>query len=260
MKFLIVTDLEGVAGVDSFTQTRTHDLAILKPAIAELAREVNACVAGIHDAAPNAEVDVWEGHDCQGHLKPLLEKCGHFPPAPKRNDLRGYSGLLFVGQHAMAGTVNAPLCHTYNSRKKMYYRLNGVFIGEFGARALIAGSQSVPTLFLAGDDKACLEARMAIPEIETAAIKFGTGREAARHLSPEVACATIRANAARAITRREEIPPFTSLQPPFEFEARYYHPFTPEDLREIEERIPHWAQIDPQTYRVETKNLLDLPF
>ncbi|MDF2714515.1 MAG: D-aminopeptidase [Paenibacillus sp.] len=47
MKFLIMTDLEGVCGVDSFKQTRTNDNADKGPAMKQLARETNACIAGI---------------------------------------------------------------------------------------------------------------------------------------------------------------------------------------------------------------------
>ncbi|MGH8793702.1 MAG: DUF993 family protein, partial [Stackebrandtia sp.] len=111
---------------------------------------------------------------------------------------RSYDALLFVGQHAMAGTFHAPLAHTYSSRTIAYYRLNGVFIGEFGARAIIAGNAGVPTIYLSGDDKALLEAKMWVPEIHGAVTKLGRGLNKADHLSSEESCALIRRTAAEA--------------------------------------------------------------
>lgn len=63
-------------------------------------------------------------------------------------------------------------------RSVQYYRLNGVNIGEFAAFANWSGLNGVPTIFLAGDDKAALEARMFIPKIETVVSKLGKGLEA----------------------------------------------------------------------------------
>lgn len=224
MKWFILTDLEGVAGVESWTQT--YEDAPGRPAAMRLlGREVAAAVSGIVDADPEAEVDVWDGHG-PGGLYPEDVR----PPArylregdPHRDIDASFAGLLFVGQHAMAGTYQAPLCHTYSSRAIAYYRLNGVFIGEFGARALLSGAAGVPTIFLAGDDKACLEARVWVPEIVTAETKRGRGLQAAEHLSTEDSCARIRSAAAEACRRAREIPPIT-MPGPYELEVRYLEP------------------------------------
>jgi D-amino peptidase len=229
MKFFILTDLEGVVGVDSFSQTRTDDVSMKGPGMKQLAREVNACIAGIRDVFPDAEVDVWDGHGSGGLFAEDVQGGRYLPGSEKPYfELEGFAAMLFVGQHAMAGTINAPLCHTYSSRNVAYYKLNGVYIGEFGARALIAGLQGVPTIFLSGDDKAALEAQMFIPEIETAVVKWGQGLEAARHLSSDEACRIVREGAARAVRRMGEIPPFTAIRPPFTLEMRYYNPIKKE--------------------------------
>lgn len=259
MKFFILTDLEGVAGTDSFTQTRTRDPAPKEGSMRQLTREVNACAAGIRAVYPDAVIDVWDGHDTGGLLPEELVgvNCiGRTPPSKPYYHLAGYAAMLFVGQHAMAGTIDAPLNHTYSSTSVMYYRLNDVFIGEFGARALVAGMQSVPTIFLSGDDKAVLEAKMFIPEIETVATKQGKGIESAIHLDPEEACLRIQEGAMRAVQRLEEIPPFTAIRPPYRFESRHLAPLSAEWLA----KHPNVTQIDPQTYSIETEDLGKLPF
>lgn len=259
-KFFIITDLEGVAGTDSFSQTRTTDLKMKTPSMKQLAREVNACVEGIHAVYPNAIVDVLDGHGSLGIFPEDLVNCHYYNMKNKENPrphhhLEGYSAVLFVGQHAMAGTVDAPLNHTYSSMEIVYYRLNGVFIGEFGSRALIAGVQGVPTIFLAGDDKAVLEAQMFIPEIETVVTKFGKGLEKAVHLDLAESCSLIREGTVRAVRRIHEIPPYRGINPPYQFEARYYEP-----LSEKWSNRTGVTLVDERTYRIETDDIFKLPF
>lgn len=271
MRLLVITDLEGVAGVDSFHRTRTGSEKRKGPAMDQLAREVNACVDGIRSRAPEAGVEVWDGHGSGGLRPEDLSDCRYLDEGRPYFHLQGYDAVLFVGQHAMAGTPAAPLCHTYSSLAVDYYKLNGVFVGEFACRALLAGRQGVPTIFLTGDDKATLEARQFVPEIETVATKYGTGRESARHRDPEAVEMAIREGAAAAVDRLDEIPPYTELEPPYSLEIRYYEPSRISKL----DRVGGWlrryvpplgirlpfatdvTRIDSRTIRIETDEVLD---
>lgn len=247
--FFVLTDLEGVAGIDSFEHTRTGDEERKAPAMDQLGREVDACVAGIRDVYPEAAVDVWDGHGSGGLRESDVDAATYIGDGRPYYDL-DHDAMLFVGQHAMAGTFHAPLRHTYSSRSVAYYRLNGSFVGEFGCRALIAGLQDVPTVLLTGDDKACREARTFVPEIETVAVKEGRGEEAADHVDQEAACDAVRDGAARAVERLEEIPPFTGFEPPYELERRYYDPVSDElaradDVERIDDRTIRQVGEDP---------------
>lgn len=250
--YFIVTDIEGVAGIDSFATTRTSDPDRKAPAMDRLAAEVDACVHGIRDVQPDAEIVVWDGHGTGGLREEDVSDATYVREGRPYFDLEGVEGQLFVGQHAMAGMPFAPLRHTYSSRHVESYRLNGTFMGEFSCRALVAGAQHVSTIFLSGDDKACLEARMFVPEIETAAVKRGTGEEAAVHDDPVVAEAAIREGAARAVERREEIPALTGFEPPYTLDVRRYDPI---------EEVPDGAtRVDAHTVRYEGDDLLAAPF
>jgi D-amino peptidase len=256
MRFFILTDLEGVAGVHSFAQTRTSDMTMKEPGMRQLAREVNACVAGIRQVDPEADIVVWDGHGSGGMFGEDVVGARYFPHTERPyRDLSDFDALLFVGQHAMAGTPLAPLCHTYSSLHIAYYRLNGIFVGEFGARALMAGSQGVPTIFLAGDDKAAHEAQVLIPEIEVAVVKRGRGLEAAESLSSSEACACVRAGAARAVRRIREIPPPKVVEPPYTLEVRYYNLIDKEKWQR-----PNVVVVDDRTVQITADNLMDLPF
>ncbi|KIL39949.1 peptidase M55 D-aminopeptidase [Gordoniibacillus kamchatkensis] len=254
MRYFILTDLEGAAGVDSFTQTRGHDLQRKLPGMKQLAREVTACAEGIRSADPAAVIDVWDGHGSGGLLAEDIACGSYLRDSGAYFDLDGYDAVLFVGQHAMAGTFHAPLCHTYSSLEIAYYKLNGVYIGEFGCRALVAGLQGVPTIFIAGDDKAIMEAKLFVPQIETAVTKWGEGLEAADHLGPDEACDVIRNGAANAVKRMRDIPPFAGFAPPFTLEVRYYNPV---DRERVFREGAVW--IDERTYRLASRDLRNFP-
>lgn len=243
--------------MDSFTQTRPWDGFPERVEAAKklLAREVNACIEGIRSVAPDCVIDVWDGHG-PGGLNPEDVAGGNYlREGHPYKKLEGYDALLFVGQHAMAGTINAPLCHTYSSREIAYFKMNGVFIGEFGARALIAGVQGVPTIFLSGDDKAALEARMFVPEIVTAVVKRGRGIEAADHLSAEEACRLVREGAAEAVRRLRDIPPFTGIKPPYVLEVGYLEPLPEGTVLSG----PGAEKINQRTLRMYSDEIRDFP-
>ncbi len=257
-KIFIITDLEGVAMVSRWDQTRDEATPESKAkAMTLLTREVNAAVDGILDAAPGAEVVVWDGHGSGGidilefHAKAQLIARGPIK-APYFLD-NTFDALFFVGQHAMAGTEDAPLCHTYSSRTVEYFKLNGRPVGEFGARAIRAGTLGVPAVFIAGDDKAIAEARALVPEIHGAIVKWGLGLELARHLSPEAAHAVIRDTAAQAVAGIRSIPP-VRMAPPYELEIRVY------DGKPIAGYLKNGAKkIDERTVLFSSDTITELP-
>jgi D-amino peptidase len=227
LKIHIITDLEGAAMVFRFDQTRGDERTPAKvEAMRLLTGEVNACIDGILDVDPKAEVVVWDGHGTGGivyedfHADARLLPHRNTPAPYGLDDT--FDAVFFVGQHAMASTPNGPLAHTYSSRTVEHYKLNGRPIGEFGMRAYLAGTvYGVPVAFLSGDDKAVAEAQALVPELVGVATKQGTGWESALSLAPAKARKLIRKGAAQACkkVRRDEIAPVT-LPPPYEWEVR----------------------------------------
>lgn len=257
-RYFVITDIEGVAGVDSFALTRTTDEDQKAPAMDQLAREVAACVRGIRSVYPDADVDVWDGHGSGGLRKSDVSDARYLGDGDPYFDLEGYDAVLFVGQHAMAGTVNAPLAHTYSSRDVAYYRLNGTFVGEFGARAFVAGRQDVPAIYLSGDGKAACEAEMFVPEVTTTAVKYGRGLEAARHVAGKDACDMIREDVARAVRRADRVEPFDAFDLPYELEIRFRDPISDEWAGRRWDGVDV-ARVDPRTVRLESDDVADLP-
>lgn len=108
---------------------------------------------------------------------------------------------------------------------------------------------------MSGDDKAALEARMFIPEIETAVVKMGRGIEDADHLPSDAACGIIRETAAKAVQRVQQIPPFIGLSSPYALEIAYLNPL-PEGGGPTG---PGIERINERTVRIYSDEIRDLP-
>ena len=222
MKTYILTDLEGPAMVSRFNQTREEGPQ-KQVAMKLLTWEVNAAIDGILEVDPDADIVVWDGHGNGGidalEFHPDAKLIARGPIRPPYYLDETYDALFFVGQHAMAGTPNAPLSHTYSSRSIEYYKLNAMRIGEFGCRAAMAGEFDVPTVFISGDDKAVAEAKQLISNIYAVETKQGLGQELALHLSPQKSRESIRKTVAEACRNIKQIIPL-KVQPPYEQEIR----------------------------------------
>ncbi|MFX0098513.1 MAG: M55 family metallopeptidase [Candidatus Hodarchaeota archaeon] len=221
----ILTDLEGVSGVTRFEQSREAG-PLKEEAMGLLTKEVNALIRGINDLDPGINIHVWDGHGSGGiHQGDLLPVKKYLPHSGRLNMVKyfrenGIQALLFAGQHAMSFTFNGNLCHTMSSRAVEYYTLNGELVGEFGLRAAIAGEIGVPTIYIAGDDKACEEARKLIPNIVTTVTKVGTGRESADCVPPEKVYEMLHDDVQVALSRFNEIKPYI-VDKPVTFEQCY---------------------------------------
>lgn len=236
------TDLEGVSGVERFNQTYS-DEPFRFAAMRQLTWEVNACIQGILDAHPDAEIDVFDGHGPGGLLPDALDKRAQYwrgwdRVKPVFMSLSRYDACMFIGQHAMSGTVNAPLCHTMSSKGIVYYRLNGVYIGEFGFWAAIAGYQGVPVIFLSGDDKAVVEAQGLVPQISAVVTKWGEGWQKARHVPVDTVLSQIRSTVCTACQSISHVAP-VKFDPPYTWEVRHVHP------RNIEPTLKSNVLIEP---------------
>lgn len=253
MKVFIITDLEGPALINRFDQTRDVSPEEKPRWMRLLTGEVNACIDGILDFDSDAEVVVWDGHGSGGIIEELFHRDAKLIArgpirAPYGLD-QTFDALMFVGQHAMMGERGV-LCHTYSSKSIDYYKINGIEMGEFGCRALMAGTMGVPTTLVTGDDVTAEEARALVPDIQTAVVKWAMGRELALHLSHQAACNVIRVQARLACERGRDIKPFF-FDAPYTQEIRYLEGVEVHDG-------PGWERVDERTIRKTSDNILEL--
>lgn len=231
MRVLIMTDLEGVAGVSTPTVDTSLTGDNYRNCKRLLAEEVNAAARGFLKAGAS-EIIVFDGHGPGAvdfeTLKPPA-KLIHGRPLPPvvwlmKKLFARVDVTCSVGQHAMAGVRDGNLNHTQNSKEIMYYKLNGQLIGETAQFALLAGEYNIPYIFLSGDHAACREAEELIPGITTASVKEGLGRTSALSLSAEEARALIEEQTEKALLNHlaKPIPPLR-WEAPYTLEKCYLH-------------------------------------
>lgn len=260
-----MTDLEGVAGVVSFKSQTLPEHRYGEQARRLLTAEVNACVEGLREAGVTDAV-VMDGHGAGGivfeEIHPEARLIHGLPMAPSWADsLEATDIALFVGQHAMAGTVDGNLNHTQDSTAITSYTLNGRLIGEIGQFALFAGSYGVPVVFLSGDEAACREVEALIPGVTTAAVKKGLGRNSAISLSAQKARDLIRSRAAAAVGRHKTQPIAPLRWPgPYVLEKRYFTTERVEEIRQLAMTDTSIEIVDPLTVRVRGTDIRRLIF
>src|ERR687890_2849727 len=205
MRVYISVDMGGAAGVAHEDQT-----APIEPRHSGeynrfrslMTNEANAAIAGALEAGAN-HVVVNDSHWLMRNLlaEDLNPAAELMSGGPKRLSMvegisTGFDAAIFIGYHALLGTRNATIDHTYTSR--VYeVRLNGEPVGELALNAAMAGVHGVAVAMVSGDQALAAEARALLGDgVEAVIVKNAVGRFAVRSLAPSEACEKIRAGAA----------------------------------------------------------------
>lgn len=221
MHVLVITDIEGVAGVDSIDMI-DESTEGYRRACEYLMADTNAAVDGAF-AAGASRVTVVDGHGSgKNFIEGLLDPRATQLPAREfsKNTPTHFDALLSVGAHAMAGVENAFLDHTQNSTKWFEYRIGGIAQGELAQQGYCMGHFGVPLVMVSGDEAACKEAEALVPEIATACVKTANGRNQAASLPLEEARALIKAAAKDGVERCKKIAPL-SLSLPIDLQITF---------------------------------------
>jgi D-amino peptidase len=216
-RILIVTDLEGVGGVNDPDEQLLPGQRRYVESRRLLTGEVNAAVEGAL-ASGASDVVIWDGHDGSRTLSideihssaRLIQ--GKPTPADYYLSEKLYDGIIFVGQHAMAGAKNAVLAHSQSFSVKRI-AINGRDVGEIGQIAAIAGYFSIPVIMLAGDEAACAELRTLQPQAVTVAVKRLAGKASTLSLSHVEATRQIKDAAQKAVAHANEYLPWKIAGP-----------------------------------------------
>lgn len=184
-RVLIALDLEGVNNVVGEPYNGlARDTEQWQVARAQAVLEVNAAAEALFDAGCE-KVGLWDNHGGGGNVDvALLDKRITFIDVdlkrPRMYFAEGeYDCICYFGYHAMEGTLGGVLAHTMNSKAIQYYKLNGSYIGEVDMDGYIAAEHGMPSVFFAGGNIACAQAKRAIPYIETTETKTELSRNEA---------------------------------------------------------------------------------
>ena len=217
MKIYVMVDIEGVSGVYCREQVLPGE-SRFQEGRRFLTEDINACVSGLRDAG----VDEIIVHDCHGgsyslnwaDVSPEADGyiCGSVGDR-RFVDLQDCDGIVLLGYHAMAGTPEAVLEHTFSSKEVQNMYLNGVAVGEFAIDAAIAGEYGVPVIMTSGDDKLCAEAKRFLPDVVTAEVKKGLSCFGAQLLPPKKAHQLIHDKAMEAVGKLPSLKPYRIQAP-----------------------------------------------
>ena len=264
MKAYIFSDLEGVAGVSSFDLHTRPEAKYYEQAKLLLTGEVNAACQALVDSGIT-EIIVNDGHGPGAIVYEKLHSNAMLihgrPTAPTLKWIYNQyttdsDFVMLIGQHAMAGTTDGNLNHTQCSKTVDYYKLNGKPIGEIGQIAYSAGYHDMPLIFISGDLAACREARDLLPEIVTAEVKYGLGRNCAISVSIDEAHKRIKNKVTEAVNKFKAGTFSPLKQPgPYEIEIRFFST----DSAEFKEAAGY-KRIDSQTVKKTSDNIMDVIF
>jgi D-amino peptidase len=215
---MIAVDCDGpacVVGDPGRALSNSRDMIFARE---QATRETDAAARALFDAGAT-KVVVWDNHGNGNNLvfDRLDRRCevllgtGFGRRFPLLDE--SYTGVLMIGYHAMEGTPDAVLAHTYSPNAYRAIRVNGRTVGEMALDAAVAGEVGVPLIFVASDDKGCSEALSFMPWLETVATKQGFGRNCAYSKHPAVAEEEIYQTVQRAVGRRGEMQAFTFAHP-----------------------------------------------
>lgn len=212
MKVYMSVDLEGVSNVVMSCQLfpRGSDTAA-RETREMVTREVNAAVAGAFEGGAT-EALVNENHTGKEIIPEMLDKravllCGKPKRMMTAEGIEKYDTLFMMGIHPRMGTAGGVMDHTWNPKEISAFRVNGAPVGELGLNALYAGHYGIPVSLVTGDRAVCDEAADLLGDVETVAVKEGTGRFSACCPHPDVNLAKIRDAARRAVGERHRFKP-----------------------------------------------------
>ncbi|HCS75003.1 MAG TPA: hypothetical protein DIW17_14145 [Clostridiales bacterium] len=228
VNIVIITDLEGISGVDTMEMVSEKCTPGHRFALERLMLDANAAIEGLFEGGAN-KVYVIDGHGSGNNfIQEILDPraihlisggaWGAWYDLIKKGEI---DACIEIGLHAMPGTINGFLDHTQSSKSWYNYIVNGRKSGEIAQGAIFAGAYDVPFIMVSGDEAACVEAREFLGDIECAVVKYGIGRNKARLVDLDEALNRIKEAACKSIRLIGSAKPYKPLMP-LEIKIEYY--------------------------------------
>ena len=224
MNVLIMSDMEGVAGIIKWSQVN-GGAPMYEEGRRLYTEEINAAVRGALAAGAARVIAV----DCHGAGQDWT--FNSFIPELLHPDCEWVSGhawsrytemftdigcdvALMIGMHARANTPDGVLCHTISTTTWRNLYFNDDLVGEFGINSALCGHYEVPVALITGDEATCREGTQLVGEkLVTVAVKKGLTRYSARNIPPVRARQMIEDGAKRAIQAKNWPAPYVPRKP-----------------------------------------------
>ncbi|HXK73010.1 MAG TPA: M55 family metallopeptidase [Clostridia bacterium] len=244
MHIHIITDLEGISGVTTIEQMEFDSFGY-EYARKRLMIDTNAAIRGAFNNGADV-VTVTDGHARgKNFIDELLDS-----RAKKINLIDLYSqglhkevdAVMFVGTHAMPGTMNAFLDHVQSSTAWYNYYINNIKCGELVQGGAFLGFYGAPVIFASADEAACEEAKYFFGNIQTAPVKKALTRNKAVSYDLDYCEKMIEDRASKAMNLIGSIKPY-KINGPVEIKVE----FTRTDYCDNASERPNVERIDART-------------
>lgn len=246
MNVFLLTDVEGIAGVDSIAQMDRTSPEYENTRML-LCNSINKAVSACFEAKAD-KVYYLDGHGGGGNVFETLidtraQKCSieEWVVLLKNGSI---DCQIELGAHARAGTINGFLDHTIISKKIFSIKINGIEMSELSLHAALCGKFGVPVVAVIGDEAACRQAKEYIPGCFTCAVKHATERNIATTYpnADEIMHATI----VSALTNYKSVPPY-KVSEPLTVEQTFYRTDFCESV--IKKQTAVFERIDARTLK-----------
>lgn len=238
-KILIVTDIEGISGIDNVRMIQ-YGFRKFEEGRVRVTEDVNAAVRGLRTAGA-AEILVVDSHGSGGPNKNIIpEKLERgvklFQEGPvykrlKKAADKSVDAAVFVGFHAMADTKDGFLRHTITLEPRI--RMNGRPVGETVIDAYALAEYGIPVIMVTGDQALIREASTFVPRAETVQVKTSVDCKTTNCLPLPEARRLIETAAKRALSRIDGFLP-TRIDTPIETDVS----FSTKEQTDLCETIP----------------------
>jgi len=213
MRIYILADMEGISGIRTMEQVKSESGGEYEHGRQLMMQDVNVAIAACFDAGAD-EVVACDTHGGGGQVRlaEMDERAQY--ETPNRGNMmpsldESFDGVILLGHHARAGTLNGFLDHTMSSASWFQYHINGEEVGEIGIEAAYAGHFAVPVVAVTGDQAVCDEAVDLFGDVECGVVKWAIGRNRARCLSLPRAHEAVRQAIVTALGQLEAYTPYT---------------------------------------------------
>ena len=250
-RIYIVTDMEGVAGINSWYECRPEPdgrTPDYERSRLLLSREIAAAVEGAKEAGAR-EIVVLDGHRGGGNFiaEELPQGARYVMGRGKRRPLAGldgkFDGVILLAYHPMARTPCGLLAHTMSAATWKRFSVNGIPLGEIGMMAMISGGRGVPVWLVTGSRAACDEAQALLGnKLRTVAVKDDLAQESSITVAPAESRVLIRKAVTAVVAEPPAVEPFEIEHPlvaRIEFESKAIAD---------EQSIPACYRLDDETF------------
>ncbi|MCK4668482.1 M55 family metallopeptidase [Candidatus Dependentiae bacterium] len=258
MKIFISVDAEGICGVSSWHETipKDPDYNRFRELVTD---EVNVVCSAIREVSPRAEIVVCDSHAMGENLfvNKLIKDIYLVRGFPRQYYMMegldsSFDGVIFLGYHAMIGSLRGGMDHSYSSSTVYSIKVNGKEYGETDLNAVFAGYYKVPLLLVSGDDVLIKDIKKRYKQVTIVLTKKGISRFSSKSLPLNKVHSDLRIKTITAINNIKKSKPIF-ITPEYRVEIKFNNTVQ----ADVVSLLPQLKRIDGRTIKFKISDYRD---